>query len=101
MVLEIFSGTIAGIPLSFAAVIPFVIGILIGYFAKKAIKLGVLVGLIVAAAIFFGVLRFGSLINGVQTLGPEALALVAIVAGVLPLGVGFGIGFAVGFFVLG
>ena len=101
MVLELLSGTIGGIPLTLAAIVPFALGLMIGFFAKKAIKLGVLIGLIVATAIFFGVLQFGSLISGVQTLGPGAITLVAIVAGVLPLGVGFGIGVAVGFFVLG
>ncbi len=93
------AGSISGLPTLVVMAVPFLVGLVIGYLAKKLLRIAIVVGLIVAVLAFFGFLNLSlvGLKDVLARYGPEAVYYAAAVLGVLPLGLGFFIGLAIGF----
>jgi uncharacterized membrane protein (Fun14 family) len=95
----ITSGSISGIPTIVVMILPFVIGLIIGYLVHKMLKIAIIAGIIlviVAYLGFFG-LSLGALKNLSDTYGPIAIQYGALLIGILPLGLGFIVGVIIGF----
>lgn len=98
----ISEGTIAGLPSIVMLFIPLILGIIVGFLAKKFLKKAVIFGLILAVVIYFGLfsLSLSGLKDIIARYGPITVHYIVLLLGMLPLGVGFAIGLAIGFFVL-
>lgn len=95
----ILGGSISGLPTLVVMAVPFLIGLFVGYLAKKLVKIAVIVGLIIAVLAFFGFINLNleGLKDIIARYGPEAIYYAAAVMGVIPLGLGFLVGLAIGF----
>ena len=95
----ITSGSIVGLsPLVFM-VITFVIGVIVGYLARKVLKIAIIAAVILIIISYFGFfgLSLGSLKTAAETYGPMVIQFGALLIGVLPMGLGFIVGLIVGF----
>jgi len=95
----ITSGSIGGLPPIVVMILPFVIGLIIGYLVHKMLKIAIIAGIIlviVAYLGFFG-LSLSALQNLADTYGPIALHYGTLLIGILPLGLGFIVGLVIGF----
>jgi uncharacterized membrane protein (Fun14 family) len=95
----ITSGSISGIPTIVVMILPFVIGLIIGYLVHKMLKIAIIAGIvlvIVAYLGFFG-LSLGVLKNLADKYGPIAVQYGTLLIGILPLGLGFVVGLIIGF----
>jgi uncharacterized membrane protein (Fun14 family) len=95
----ITSGSISGIPTIVVMILPFVIGLIIGYLVHKMLKIAIIAGIIlviVAYLGFFG-LSLGVLKNLGDKYGPIAVQYGTLLIGILPLGLGFVVGLIIGF----
>jgi uncharacterized membrane protein (Fun14 family) len=95
----ITSGTIAGLPTIVVMILPFVVGLIVGYLIHKFLKIAIVAGiilLIVAYLGFFG-LSLGSLKDLSDKYGPVAIQYGTLLIGILPLGLGFIVGLIIGF----
>jgi uncharacterized membrane protein (Fun14 family) len=95
----ITSGSISGIPTIVVMILPFVIGLIIGYLVHKMLKIAIIAGIIlviVAYLGFFG-LSLGVLKNLSDQYGPIAIQYGTLLIGILPLGLGFVVGVIIGF----
>jgi uncharacterized membrane protein (Fun14 family) len=95
----ITSGNISGIPTIVVMILPFVIGLIIGYLVHKMLKIAIIAGIIlviVAYLGFFG-LSLGVLKNLSDQYGPIAIQYGTLLIGILPLGLGFVVGVIIGF----
>ena len=95
----ITSGNISGIPTLVIMILPFVVGLIVGYMVHKFLKIAIVAGIIlviVAYLGFFG-LSLGALKNLSDTYGPIALQYGTLLIGILPLGLGFFVGVVLGF----
>lgn len=79
--------------------VPFIIGIIVGFFIKKLLKLGIIAAIILIILAYFGIfgLSFNTLGEWAVAGGAAALAGGLLLFGVLPLGIGFVIGLVLGF----
>jgi uncharacterized membrane protein (Fun14 family) len=95
----IINGSIGGLPPLAVMIVPFVIGLIVGFLVNKVLKIAVIVIIILAVAIFFGLysIDIPTLQHLAQQYGPAALQLGALIIGVLPLSIGFIIGAIIGF----
>ncbi len=95
------NGSMAGVPSLVVMTVPFLIGLVVGVLAHKALKVAMIVVIILAAAFFFGVyaLDISTLQQLAEQYGPVVWSYGALIIGVLPLSVGFVIGAIVGFIV--
>jgi len=95
----ITSGSIAGLPPIVIMIIPFVIGIIVGYFARKILKFAIIAAIILIIVSYFG--WFGlspdALKTAAETYGPMVVHYGALLVGVLPVGIGFIVGLIIGF----
>lgn len=96
---DLFNSTIAGLPTLVIAIIPLIIGLIVGYLLKKVLKWIIIIGVVVVIIAFFGFfgLSISSLENMVTMYLPLLYTYGALLLGVLPLGVGFIIGAIIGF----
>jgi uncharacterized membrane protein (Fun14 family) len=80
-------------------VIPFFLGLVVGFFLKKAFKIAIIAGIIVIALTYFGLfnLSFEGLKDIAIMYGPIALHYGVILLGMLPLSLGLVIGVIIGF----
>lgn len=95
----ITTGSISGIPTIVIMILPFIIGLIVGYLVHKFLKIAIIAGIIlivVAYLGFFG-LSLGALKNLSDKYGPIAIQYGALLIGILPLGIGFIVGLIVGF----
>ena len=95
----ITSGSIGGLPPIVVMIIPFAIGLIVGYLVHKMLKIAIIAAIIlfvVAYLGFFG-LSLGALKNLADTYGPIALQYGTLLMGMLPLGLGLIVGFIIGF----
>lgn len=96
----ITNGSIAGLPPLAVMIVPLVLGLLVGFLARKFLKIAVIAIIVLAVAAYLGLYALD--ISALQQLGvqygPLALSYGALVIGVLPLSIGFIIGAVVGFF---
>jgi len=95
----ITAGNIAGLPPIVLMIIPFVIGLIVGYLVHKMLKIAIIAGIILVVVAYFGFfgLSLGALSNIADTYGPIAIQYGTLLMGMLPLGIGLVVGFIIGF----
>jgi uncharacterized membrane protein (Fun14 family) len=95
----ITSGSLMGLPTIVVMVIPFLIGLIVGYLSHKILKIAIVAAVIVVVVAYFGFfgLSLTALKNLADQYGPIIIQYGALLMGLLPLSVGFVIGVVVGF----
>jgi uncharacterized membrane protein (Fun14 family) len=95
----ITAGSISGISPIVLMIIPFVIGLVVGYLVHKMLKIAIIAAIILVVVAYFGFfgLSLGSLKNIADTYGPIAIQYGTLLMGMLPLGLGLIVGFIIGF----
>jgi len=80
-------------------ILPFVIGLIVGYLVHKVLKIAIIAGIILVVVAYFGFfgLSLGALKNLADKYGPIALQYGTLLIGILPLGLGFIVGLVIGF----
>jgi uncharacterized membrane protein (Fun14 family) len=93
------SGSIAGIPTIVVMAIPFIAGLIIGFFVKKMLKIAIVAGIIVVIVSYLGLfgLSLSALKDIADKYGPVAVHYGVLLMGILPLGLGFLVGLIIGF----
>ena len=95
----ITSGSIGGLPPIVIMIIPFVIGLVVGYLVHKMLKIAIIAAVILVVVSYFGF--FGLSLVALKELsdkyGPIAVQYGALLIGMLPLGIGLIVGFIIGF----
>jgi uncharacterized membrane protein (Fun14 family) len=95
----ITSGSIGGIPPWVIMIIPFVIGLVVGYILHKTLKIAIIAAIILIVVAYFGFfgLSLGALKSIADTYGPIAIQYGVLLMGILPLSLGLIVGFVIGF----
>jgi uncharacterized membrane protein (Fun14 family) len=95
----ITSGSILGLPPIVVMIIPFVIGLIVGFLFKKMLKIAIIAAIILVVVAYFGFfgLSLGALKNLSDTYGPVAIQYGILLMGMLPLGIGLVVGVVIGF----
>jgi uncharacterized membrane protein (Fun14 family) len=95
----ITSGSLGGLPPIVVMIIPFVIGLIVGYLVHKMLKIAIIAAIILVVVAYFGFfgLSLGALKSLADTYGPMALQYGVLLMGMLPLGLGLVVGFIIGF----
>ncbi len=95
----ITSGNIGGIPTFVIMIIPFVVGLIIGYLLHKFLKIAIIAAIIIVIVAYLGFfgLSLGALKNLADIYGPVAIQYGVLLIGILPLGLGFIVGAIIGF----
>ena len=95
----ITAGSLGGLPPIVLMIIPFVIGLIVGYLVHKMLKIAIIAGIILVVVAYFGFfgLSLGALSSIADTYGPIAIQYGILLMGMLPLGIGLVVGFIVGF----
>ncbi len=80
-------------------ILPFVIGLIVGYLVHKFLKIAIIAGIILVVVAYLGFfgLSLGALKNLSDKYGPIAVQYGALLIGILPLGIGFIVGLIIGF----
>lgn len=95
----ITSGSIGGLPPIVVMIIPFVIGLIVGYLLHKMLKIAIIAAIVLVVVAYFGF--FGLSLSALKTLadtyGPIAIQYGILIMGLLPLGIGLAVGFVIGF----
>ena len=95
----ITSGSIGGLPPIVVMIIPFIIGLIVGYLVHKVLKIAIIAAIILVIVAYFGFfgLSLGALKGISDTYGPIAIQYGVLLMGMLPLGLGLIVGFIIGF----
>jgi len=95
----ITSGSIGGLPPIAVMIIPFVIGLIVGYLVHKFLKIAIIAGIILVVVAYLGFfgLSLGSLKDLSDKYGPIAIQYGTLLMGMLPLGIGLIVGLVIGF----
>jgi len=95
----ISSGNIAGIPTIIVMIIPFILGLIVGFFIKKFFKIIIFVGIaaIVVSYLGFFTINLSTLKDIADSYGAEVIHYGTILMSILPIGVGFIAGLVLGF----
>ena len=95
----ITSGTIGGLPTIVVMILPFVIGLIVGYLVNKFLKIAIIAAIVLIVVSYFGFwgLSLGALKDLASKYGPVAYQYGVLLIGMLPLGLGFIIGLIIGF----
>lgn len=95
----ITSGSIGGIPPIVVMIIPFIIGLVVGFLVKKFLKIAVIAAIILVVVSYLGFfgLSLATLKDLADRYGPLVLHYGVLLIGILPLSVGFVIGLIIGF----
>jgi hypothetical protein len=95
----ITAGSIGGLPPIVLMIIPFAIGLVVGYLVHKMLKIAIIAGIILVVVAYFGFfgLSLGTLSNIAETYGPIAIQYGILLMGMLPLGIGLVVGVIIGF----
>jgi uncharacterized membrane protein (Fun14 family) len=93
------SGSIGGLPPIVVMILPFVIGLVVGYLVHKMLKIAIIAAIILIVVSYFGFfgLSLGALKNLADKYGPIAVHYGTLLMGMLPLGLGFIVGLIIGF----
>jgi uncharacterized membrane protein (Fun14 family) len=93
----ITAGSIGGLPPIVLMILPFVIGLIVGYLVHKMLKIAIIAGIILVVVAYFGFfgLSLGALSNIADTYGPIAIQYGTLLMGMLPLGIGLVVGFII------
>ena len=97
----ITSGSIGGLPPIMVMIIPFVIGLIVGYLFRKMLKIAIIAAIILVVVAYFGFfgLSLGALKDLADTYGPIAIQYGILFIGMLPLGLGLIVGLIIGFII--
>jgi uncharacterized membrane protein (Fun14 family) len=95
----ITSGSIGGLPPIVVMIIPFIIGLIVGFFIKKMFKIAIIAAIILVVVSYLGFfgLSLGALSDLADKYGPIAIQYGVLLMGMLPLGLGLVVGFIIGF----
>ncbi|XHH10526.1 MAG: hypothetical protein ACFCUE_07825 [Candidatus Bathyarchaeia archaeon] len=95
----ITSGTIAGLPPLVVMIIPFILGIIVGYLVHKVLKIAIIAAVILVVVSYLGFfgLSLDALKTTAETYGPMAIQYGTLLIGMLPIGLGFIVGLIIGF----
>ena len=95
----ITTGSIGGLPPIVIMIIPFILGLVIGYLAHKMLKIAIIAAIILVVVSYFGFfgLSLGLLQDLSTTYGPIAIQYGVLLIGMLPLGIGLIVGVIIGF----
>jgi uncharacterized membrane protein (Fun14 family) len=95
----ITSGSIGGLPPIAVMIIPFVIGLIVGYLVHKMLKIAIIAAIILVVVSYFGFfgLSLGALKDLSDKYGPIAVQYGILLIGMLPLGIGLIVGLIIGF----
>ena len=95
----ITSGSIGGIPPIVVMIIPFIIGLVVGFFIKKMFKIAIIAAIIIVVVSYLGFfgLSLGALKDLADKYGPIAVHYGVLLMGMLPLGIGLVVGLIIGF----
>jgi uncharacterized membrane protein (Fun14 family) len=95
----ITSGSIGGIPTFIVMILPFTVGLIVGYLVHKFLKIAIIAGIVIVVVAYFGFfgLSLGTLKNLADLYGPVAIQYGTLLIGILPLGLGFFVGLIIGF----
>ena len=95
----ITSGSIGGLPPIVLMIIPFVIGLIVGYLVHKMLKIAIIAAIVLVVVAYFGFfgLSLEALKGIADTYGPVAIQYGVLLMGMLPLGLGLIVGFVIGF----
>jgi hypothetical protein len=95
----ITSGSIGGLPPIVVMIIPFVIGLIVGYLVHKMLKIAIIAAIILVVVAYFGFfgLSLGALKGIADVYGPIAVQYGVLLMGMLPLGLGLIVGVVIGF----
>ncbi|MCL1970119.1 MAG: hypothetical protein FWF66_01460 [Candidatus Bathyarchaeota archaeon] len=95
----ITSGSIGGLPPVVVMIIPFIMGIIIGYLARRVLKIAIIAAVILIIVCYLGLfgLSLDALKTVAETYGPMVMHYGALLIGVLPIGLGFIVGLVIGF----
>ena len=95
----ITSGSIGGLPPIVIMIIPFILGLVVGYLAHKMLKIAIIAAIILVVVSYLGFfgLSLGLLQNLSATYGPIAIQYGVLLIGMLPLGIGLIVGAIIGF----
>ena len=93
------SGNIGGLPTIVIMIIPFVIGLIVGYLVHKMLKIAIIAAIILVVVSYFGFfgLSLGALKDIADIYGPIAIQYGILIIGMLPLGIGLIVGLIIGF----
>ena len=98
---SIIGGSIAGIPTLVLMAIPFIIGLIIGWFIKKTLKIAIIAAIIAVILVYFGF--FGLSSSGLGGLATQYGGIIIqgaiLLFGILPIGIGLIIGVILGFII--
>ena len=97
----ITNGSIGGLPPIVIMIIPFIIGLIVGYLFHKMLKIAIIAAIILVVVAYFGFfgLSLGALQNLAEQYGPMAVQYGILIMGILPLGLGFIVGAVIGFII--
>ena len=95
----ITSGSVSGLPTIVVMILPFIVGLILGYLVHKFLKIAIIatVILVVIAYLGFFGLSLGTLKDLATKYGPMAYQYGVLLIGILPLGLGFFVGLIIGF----
>ena len=95
----ITSGSIGGLPTIVVMILPFVIGLVVGYLVHKFLKIAIIAGIVLVVVAYLGFfgLSLGVLKDLSTKYGPIAVQYGTLLIGILPLGIGFIVGLIIGF----
>jgi uncharacterized membrane protein (Fun14 family) len=95
----ITSGSIGGLPPIVVMIIPFAIGLIVGYLVHKMLKIAIVAAIILVVVSYFGFfgLSLGALQDLADKYGPIAVQYGTLLIGMLPLGIGLIVGLIIGF----
>jgi uncharacterized membrane protein (Fun14 family) len=95
----ITSGSIGGLPPIVVMIIPFILGLVVGFFVKKFLKIAIIAAIILVVVSYFGFfgLSLGALKDLSDKYGPVAVQYGVLLMGMLPLGLGLIVGLIIGF----
>jgi uncharacterized membrane protein (Fun14 family) len=95
------SGTVFGIPTFVVMFFPLIVGLIVGFLARKFLKIAIIAAVVILIATYLGFfgLNFTTLKSLVEEYGPIAVQYGTLIMGILPLGIGFFVGIIIGFLV--
>jgi uncharacterized membrane protein (Fun14 family) len=97
----ITSGHFGGVPTIVFMILPFVIGLILGYLVRKFLKIAIIAAIVLVVVSYLGFfgLSLGALKNAADTWGPVVYQYGVLLVGMLPLGLGFIVGLILGFII--
>ena len=97
----ITSGSFFGLPPIVLMIIPFIIGLIVGYLVHKMLKIAIIAAIVLVVVSYFGFfgLSLSALKSAAEHWGPVVYQYGVLLVGMLPLGLGFVVGLIIGFII--